>query len=197
MKPNNHVKKLQFYLPPTMFLKLIVLTCLFGIIIIFESGKLYAQESGFDSLKLNSGKSYNSQFKSVKNNATCDKNVRVAVDDLLSSLNCVKELSVDEIGKKENVTKVEQNGYLENLDNPAEKLKHGRKQIGVSTFQKAFERAERKSVNGTSIESKYQGDGRRVSKVTTPFTTYCIRHRKPGEPTELVPNQVPTNCGNL
>lgn len=41
------------------------------------------------------------------------------------------------------------------------------------------------------------GDGRPVSKVITPFGTYCILHRKPGE---IIGNELPTvpvTCGNL
>ncbi|MFZ6777295.1 hypothetical protein ACO0LD_10765 [Undibacterium sp. Ji83W] len=41
------------------------------------------------------------------------------------------------------------------------------------------------------------GDGRPVSKVITPFGTYCILHRKPGE---IIGNElrtVPVTCGNL
>lgn len=41
------------------------------------------------------------------------------------------------------------------------------------------------------------GDGRPVSKVITPFGTYCILHRKPGE---IIGNElatIPVTCGNL
>jgi len=41
------------------------------------------------------------------------------------------------------------------------------------------------------------GDGRPVSKVITPYGTYCILHRKPGE---IIGNElatVPVTCGNL
>lgn len=41
------------------------------------------------------------------------------------------------------------------------------------------------------------GDGRPVTKVITPYGTYCILHRKPGE---IIGNElaaVPVTCGNL
>jgi hypothetical protein len=50
---------------------------------------------------------------------------------------------------------------------------------------------------GTREEHKFQSDGRPVTKVITPFGTYCIRHRKPGESPELVPPSIPVTCGNL
>lgn len=50
---------------------------------------------------------------------------------------------------------------------------------------------------GVKHEVHIMGDGRPVSKVITPFGTYCIMHRKPGE---LLGNEMPTipmSCGNL
>ncbi|NDI86066.1 hypothetical protein [Undibacterium crateris] len=50
---------------------------------------------------------------------------------------------------------------------------------------------------GVKHEVHIMGDGRPVSKIITPFGTYCIMHRKPGE---LLGNEMPTipmSCGNL
>ncbi|MBC3935188.1 hypothetical protein [Undibacterium rugosum] len=50
---------------------------------------------------------------------------------------------------------------------------------------------------GVKHELHIMGDGRPVSKIITPFGTYCIMHRKPGE---LLGNEMPTipmSCGNL
>ncbi|MBC3917759.1 hypothetical protein H8L32_09770 [Undibacterium sp. CY18W] len=50
---------------------------------------------------------------------------------------------------------------------------------------------------GVKHEVHILGDGRPVSKVITPFGTYCILHRKPGE---IIGNElatVPVTCGNL
>lgn len=58
-------------------------------------------------------------------------------------------------------------------------------------------------VSSTVMRESYKhevhilGDGRPVSKVITPFGTYCILHRKPGE---IIGNELPTipvTCGNL
>lgn len=50
---------------------------------------------------------------------------------------------------------------------------------------------------GNKIESKHMYDGRPVSKVITPFGTYCIRHPKAGEKLELTPPAIPVTCGRL
>jgi len=50
---------------------------------------------------------------------------------------------------------------------------------------------------GVRYENKFLFDGRPVSKVITPYGTYCIRHRKPGELPELTPPATPVSCGNL
>jgi len=50
---------------------------------------------------------------------------------------------------------------------------------------------------GVKHEVHILGDGRPVSKVITPFGTYCILHRKPGE---IIGNElatVPVTCGKL
>ena len=49
----------------------------------------------------------------------------------------------------------------------------------------------------TKIQSKHMYDGRPVSKVITPFGTYCIRHPKAGEKLELTPPPLPVGCGRL
>lgn len=50
---------------------------------------------------------------------------------------------------------------------------------------------------GMREEHRFQFDGRPVTKVITPYGTYCIRHRKPGELPELTPPPVAMTCGNL
>lgn len=50
---------------------------------------------------------------------------------------------------------------------------------------------------GTVIEKKFAYDGRPVSKIKTPFGTYCVRHPKAGEKLELSPPPLPVGCGEL
>lgn len=50
---------------------------------------------------------------------------------------------------------------------------------------------------GVVIEKKFAYDGRPVSKVKTPFGTYCVRHPKAGEKLELSPPPLPVSCGQL
>ena len=50
---------------------------------------------------------------------------------------------------------------------------------------------------GYKHEVHILGDGRPVSKVITPFGTYCILHRKPGETIGNELATVPVTCGNL
>ena len=50
---------------------------------------------------------------------------------------------------------------------------------------------------GVVIEKKFAYDGRPVSKVKTPFGTYCVRHPKAGEKLELSPPPLPVGCGEL
>lgn len=50
---------------------------------------------------------------------------------------------------------------------------------------------------GVRYEKKFLFDGRPVSKVITPYGTYCIQHRKPGENPDLTPPPIPVSCGNL
>lgn len=50
---------------------------------------------------------------------------------------------------------------------------------------------------GVVIEKKFAYDGRPVSKIKTPFNTYCVRHPKAGEKVELSPPPLPVRCGEL
>jgi hypothetical protein len=67
----------------------------------------------------------------------------------------------------------------------------------------AYAKFEQKAIQasraheGVRYEKKFLFDGRPVTKVVTPYGTYCVRHRKPGESPELTPAIVPVHCGNL
>ena len=50
---------------------------------------------------------------------------------------------------------------------------------------------------GVIIEKKFAYDGRPVSKIKTPYGTYCVRHPKAGEKLELAPPPLPVTCGQL
>jgi len=50
---------------------------------------------------------------------------------------------------------------------------------------------------GVIIEKKFAYDGRPVSKIKTPYGTYCVRHPKAGEKLELSPPPLPVTCGQL
>lgn len=52
---------------------------------------------------------------------------------------------------------------------------------------------------GVKYEKKFLFDGRPVTKIITPYGTYCIRHRKPGDLPELTPTPpaTPVSCGTL
>nr|WP_314858550.1 hypothetical protein [uncultured Undibacterium sp.] len=67
----------------------------------------------------------------------------------------------------------------------------------IKQFGNAVADAARIPREGVKIENKHTYDDRPVSKVITPFGTYCIRHRKAGELPELVPAPVPSTCGRL
>lgn len=62
-------------------------------------------------------------------------------------------------------------------------------------FRQQLEKSGSFRTNG-GIEEKriYETDGRPVSQVKTPYGTYCVRHRKPGEPDHLKPPSVPGKC---
>lgn len=62
-------------------------------------------------------------------------------------------------------------------------------------FRQQLEKSASSRTNG-GIEEKriYETDGRPVSQVKTPYGTYCVRHRKPGEPDHLKPPSVPGKC---
>lgn len=52
---------------------------------------------------------------------------------------------------------------------------------------------------GVKYEKKFLFDGRPVTKIITPYGTYCIRHRKPGDLPESTPTPpaTPVSCGTL
>lgn len=50
--------------------------------------------------------------------------------------------------------------------------------------------------NGVQVEQVHAFDGRPISKVTTPYGTYCLRHYKPGEKLEMTPPSFAVSCGN-
>jgi hypothetical protein len=62
-------------------------------------------------------------------------------------------------------------------------------------FRQQLEKSGSSRTSG-GIEEKriYETDGRPVSQVKTPYGTYCVRHRKPGEPDHLKPPSVPGKC---
>jgi hypothetical protein len=68
-----------------------------------------------------------------------------------------------------------------------------------SAYTKFAQKAQQASSprEGVRYENKFLFDGRPVSKVITPYGTYCIRHYKPGELPELTPPATPVHCGNL
>jgi hypothetical protein len=69
---------------------------------------------------------------------------------------------------------------------------------GIEKFKLALANAAIVNRDGVRIENKNLFDGRPVSKVITPFGTYCILHPKAGEKLELTPSSaVPMNCGRL
>lgn len=50
--------------------------------------------------------------------------------------------------------------------------------------------------NGVQVEQVHAFDGRPISKVTTPYGTYCLRHYKPGEKLEMTPPSYAMTCDN-
>ncbi len=62
-------------------------------------------------------------------------------------------------------------------------------------FRQQLEKSASSRTSG-GIEEKriYETDGRPVSQIKTPYGTYCVRHRKPGEPDHLKPPSVPGKC---
>ncbi len=71
------------------------------------------------------------------------------------------------------------------------------KKKAFQEFGEALEDASLVNHTGTNIVKRFAYDGRPVSKVITPFGTYCIRHPKPGEKPELTPPAIPVSCGRL
>ena len=67
----------------------------------------------------------------------------------------------------------------------------------LKKFSNAVAAAAQIQRDGVQIEKKYAYDGRPVSKIKTPYGTYCIRHPKAGEKPELSPPALPVSCGQL
>ncbi|MFZ6818867.1 hypothetical protein [Undibacterium sp. Ji22W] len=67
----------------------------------------------------------------------------------------------------------------------------------MKKFSNAMSDAAQIPREGVIIEKKFAYDGRPVSKVKTPYGTYCVRHPKAGEKLELSPPPLPVTCGQL
>ncbi|WP_395006727.1 hypothetical protein [Undibacterium sp.] len=67
----------------------------------------------------------------------------------------------------------------------------------MKNFSNALADAAQIPREGIVIEKKFAYDGRPVSKVKTPFGTYCVRHPKAGEKLELSPPPIAVTCGQL
>lgn len=67
----------------------------------------------------------------------------------------------------------------------------------MQKFSHALADAAQIPREGVVIEKKFAYDGRPVSKVKTPYGTYCVRHPKAGEKPELSPPPLPVTCGQL
>ena len=62
-------------------------------------------------------------------------------------------------------------------------------------FRQRLEKGRSNRTEGGIEEQRiYETDGRPVSQIKTPYGTYCVRHRKPGEPDHLKPPSVPGKC---
>jgi len=70
-------------------------------------------------------------------------------------------------------------------------------QASSQKFARTLKEGETVNRDATYVENKNLFDGRPVSKVHTPFGTYCLQHRKPGERDEFVPKTIPMTCGTL
>lgn len=70
-------------------------------------------------------------------------------------------------------------------------------QESIKKFSNAIAEAAKIQREGTVIEKKFAYDGRPVSKIKTPYGTYCVRHPKAGEKLELAPPPLPVSCGRL
>jgi hypothetical protein len=67
----------------------------------------------------------------------------------------------------------------------------------IRKFSNALVDAAQVQREGVIIEKKFAYDGRPVSKVKTPYGTYCVRHPKAGEKLELSPPPLRVSCGQL
>jgi hypothetical protein len=67
----------------------------------------------------------------------------------------------------------------------------------MKKFSNAMTAAALVQREGVIIEKKFAYDGRPVSKIKTPYGTYCIRHPKAGEKLELSPPPMRVSCGEL
>ncbi|MFZ6799150.1 hypothetical protein [Undibacterium sp. Di24W] len=96
----------------------------------------------------------------------------------------IRELS---LGLKEDFLKQEKN-FRPDSKSSTENMKK---------FSNALSDAAQVQREGVIIEKKFAYDGRPVSKVKTPYGTYCVRHPKAGEKLELSPPPLPVTCGQL
>jgi hypothetical protein len=67
----------------------------------------------------------------------------------------------------------------------------------LKKFSNALADAAQVQREGVIIEKKFAYDGRPVSKVKTPYGTYCVRHPKAGEKLDLSPPPLRVSCGEL
>lgn len=67
----------------------------------------------------------------------------------------------------------------------------------MKKFSNAIADAAQIQREGVIIEKKFAYDGRPVSKIKTPYGTYCVRHPKAGEKPELSPPPIAVSCGQL
>lgn len=67
----------------------------------------------------------------------------------------------------------------------------------MKKFSNAIADAAQIQREGVIVEKKFAYDGRPVSKIKTPYGTYCVRHPKAGEKPELSPPPIAVSCGQL
>ncbi|MBR7745824.1 hypothetical protein [Undibacterium baiyunense] len=96
----------------------------------------------------------------------------------------IRELS---LSLKEDFLKQEKN-FRPNSKSSSEAMKK---------FSNAIADAAQIQREGVIVEKKFAYDGRPVSKIKTPYGTYCVRHPKAGEKPELSPPPIAVSCGQL
>ena len=122
-----------------------------------------------------------------------------------------KSLSMPPVGKESAIPEADRSAANRSVNRDTRDIFNGMKkdfqyrdQVSAKAAPVAMEKfAAAVQSSSTVMRESYKhevhilGDGRPVSKVITPFGTYCILHRKPGE---IIGNELPTvpvTCGNL